>query len=362
MAPLNSTLLLVRGSALHNEIRAGLVVAPVSFNQDVKALVPDKSVSPKYLTFYILGMKDALLKLVSSAGNSAGVLDTELVKNFKFLRPELEEQKAIAKALSDVDELIASLEKLIAKKRDIKTATMQQLLTGKKRLPGFGEGKGYQQTELGEIPEDWIITKLGDLFEITSSKRVFQSEWKNRGIPFYRARELAVLGENGKVENDLFITQGMYDSFKKQYGVPEVGDMLVTGVGTLGKTYVVRDEREFYFKDGNIIWFKMSGKVAAEYIDQLFKTPTVIKQISDSSAGTTVGTYTITDANNTLIPLPSSDEEQMGIGRVLADMDADIFCLRERLEKTKDIKQGMMQELLTGRTRLVDVTEQAKAA
>jgi len=81
--------------------------------------------------------------------------------------PTITEQKAIAKALSDVDELIASLEKLITKKRDIKTATMQQLLTGKKRLPGFGEGKGYKQTELGEIPEDWKIITLGEFADIT---------------------------------------------------------------------------------------------------------------------------------------------------------------------------------------------------
>ena len=152
---------------------------------------------------------------------------------------------------------------------------------------------GYKQTEVGVIPEDWNATRLGDLFEVTSSKRVFQSEWKTYGVPFYRARELAVLGETGKVDNELFITREMYEAFKRSYGVPEVGDMLVTGVGTLGKVYVVAPNHEFYFKDGNIIWFKTAGSVCSDFLRQLYLTPVVKKQIGDGSAGTTVGTYTV---------------------------------------------------------------------
>ncbi len=143
MAPVDSTLLLVRGSALHNEIRAGLVIAPVAFNQDVKALVPNATVEPKFLTYYILAHSEELLKLVSSAGNSAGVLDTELVQNFKFLKPARPEQRTIAAALSDVDALLAKLDQFIAKKRDLKQAAMQKLLTSQTRLPGFsGEAIG----------------------------------------------------------------------------------------------------------------------------------------------------------------------------------------------------------------------------
>jgi type I restriction enzyme S subunit len=154
MAPVNSTLLLVRGSALHNEIRAGLVVKPVCFNQDVKALIPSANVYPKFLTYSILGRQTQLLDLVSSAGNTAGVLDTKLVQAFKIWLPDVNEQRAIVTALSDVDALIAGLEKLIAKKRDLKQAAMQQLLTGQTRLPGFS----------GE----WAVKRLGDLADMGS--------------------------------------------------------------------------------------------------------------------------------------------------------------------------------------------------
>lgn len=278
-------------------------------------------------------------------------LSLEKLRPYLIPVPPLAEQHAIATALSDMDSLLIALDALIAKKHLIKQGTMQELLTGKKRLPGF-RGKGYKRTDFGNIPDDWEMKRIGDLFEITSSKRVFQSEWRTSGVPFYRARELAVLGEQGYVNNELFITKEMYASYKNIYGVPQKGDMLVTGVGTLGKVYVVSDDREFYFKDGNIIWFKASGTVIPEFLKQLYLTKLIMKQIEDGSAGTTVGTYTISGAKKTVIPYPSLPE-QTTIAEILSDMDAEIATLEARREKTSLLKHGMMQELLTGKIRLV---------
>ena len=102
MAPVGSSLLLVRGSALHNEILCGLVTKPVCFNQDVKALVPNSKVVPVFLTLFIRGFAEAMLKLVSSAGNTAGVLDTKLIKAFAINLPKTEEQNAIASVLTEM--------------------------------------------------------------------------------------------------------------------------------------------------------------------------------------------------------------------------------------------------------------------
>jgi type I restriction enzyme S subunit len=134
MAPVGSTLLLVRGSALHNEILAGLVTKPVCFNQDVKALVPSSSLLPEFLTFCLHGRADELLRLVSSAGNTAGVLDTNVLKAFEILLPETREQKAISAALAEIDAEIAALDMRREKTRAIKQGMMQQLLTGRVRL------------------------------------------------------------------------------------------------------------------------------------------------------------------------------------------------------------------------------------
>ncbi len=119
------------------------------------------------------------------SGNAITRLTLEKIRNLKLYVPSFGEQTAIAKVLSDVDALIASLEKLIAKKQAIKTATMQQLLTGKKRLPGFGEGKGYKQTELGEIPEDWGIDKIGNILSITTGDKNTQDRIAEGYYPFF---------------------------------------------------------------------------------------------------------------------------------------------------------------------------------
>lgn len=204
---------------------------------------------------------------------------------------------------------------------------------------------GFKQTEIGLMPKDWQVKRLGELFEITSSKRVFQSEWKTEGIPFYRARELAILGESGYVNNELFISREMYETYRNIYGVPKIGDMLVTGVGTLGKVYVVSDDHKFYFKDGNIIWFQISGKVRSEFLKQLYLTELITKQISDASAGTTVGTYTISGAKKTAIPFPSLAEQE-AIAEPLRDVDILIESLEQLIVKKRYVKYGTMQELL----------------
>jgi len=134
MAPVGATLLLVRGSALHNEILAGLVTKPVCFNQDVKALVPIPSVFPKFLTFLLHGKAGELLKRVTSAGNTAGVLDTGILRAFEVWLPERPEQEAISALLTDIDAEITALEARRSKTRAIKQGMMQQLLTGRVRL------------------------------------------------------------------------------------------------------------------------------------------------------------------------------------------------------------------------------------
>src|SRR5699024_6518191 len=115
---------------------------------------------------------------------------------------------------------------------------------------------GYKWTEVGIIPDDWNIACLGDFYEIKSSKRVLQKDWRRYGVPFYRTREVAVLAEEGQVNNELHISEELYSSYAKKYGVPKPGDVLVTGIGTIGKMYVVPDDRKFYFKDASIIWLR----------------------------------------------------------------------------------------------------------
>ncbi len=119
-------------------------------------------------------------------GSTFRRVNVQQIKNLVVPMPRPEEQRSIAQALSDVDHLIAALDKAIAKKRHLKTATMQQLLTGKKRLPGFGEGKGYQQTEVGAIPEDWSVFKFSDIMRLITCGIAATPQYvvEGRGYPF----------------------------------------------------------------------------------------------------------------------------------------------------------------------------------
>jgi type I restriction enzyme S subunit len=135
MAPLESTLVLVRGSALHSEIRASLVTAPVCFNQDVKALVPSAKIVPKFLTYSIHGNADRLLRLVTSAGNTAGVLDTAVLKSFAIWLPDRDEQQRVVAMFDDVTRDLDVLSERLVKAKCIKQGMMQELLTGRTRLP-----------------------------------------------------------------------------------------------------------------------------------------------------------------------------------------------------------------------------------
>ena len=158
-------------------------------------------------------------------------------------------------------------------------------------------------------PKGFEITTIDQLFSVGSSKRVFQKDWKSSGIPFYRARELVKLSEQGYVDNELFITEEMYQDYATRYGVPQAGDIMVTGVGTLGICYLVQPDDKFYYKDGNTLCFHSLGRIDSRFVVECYKMPFVREQIDVNSGGSTVGTYTIETACNTKIFNPPMDEQ-----------------------------------------------------
>ncbi len=211
--------------------------------------------------------------------------------------------------------------------------------------------QGYKQTEIGVIPEDWDVRTLETLYNITSSKRVFQSQWRKGGIPFYRAREIAVMSEGKPAPEDLYIDVILYDLYTRQYGSIKKDDVLITGVGTLGKVYVVKENDQFYFKDGNIIWLQFKGGFSSQYLKHQYDMPVLINQVFGNAGGSTVATYTITNAKSTKVPIPPLDEQER-IAEALSDVDSMISSLEKLIAKKKAVKQGAMQELLTGKKRL----------
>ena len=250
------------------------------------------------------------------------------IKQIFTALPPVEEQTAIANALSDIDALIAELEKLIEKKQAIKTATMQQLLTGRTRLPEFanhpdGTQKAYKQTEIGEIPEDWEVMLLGNCSSFIGSGKT--STKSNGDYPLYGST-------------------GIIGSCKTSEYNGEA--LLVARVGAnAGKLNFVDGE---YGVSDNTILVKIKQENNLHFIRYLL----IRKNLNNLVFGSGQPLITGTQLKEIALPLPSR-KEQTAIVNILSDMDEEIQSLQQRLDKTRQVKQGMMQELLTGKTRLI---------
>ena len=198
------------------------------------------------------------------------------------------------------------------KKKDIKNDTI--IFKGEDNLhyEKFQDGtvKCIEDEIPFEVPEGWCWCRLRDLLNVCSSKRVLQSDWKNEGIPFYRAREIVKLSENDFVENDLFISKEHYLELEKNYGIPQSGDLMVSGVGTIGKVYIVKPEDQFYYKDASVLCFENRNKMlVSKFAKILLESSFVQSQMRENSKGTTVDTITISAAMNYLCIVPPQNEQ-----------------------------------------------------
>ncbi len=192
---------------------------------------------------------------------------------------------------------------------------------------------------------EWEIKKVEEFFDVKSSKRVLQKDWTNKGIPFYRTRELVSLKNNEPFNSEIYISENLYTELKTKYGVPVEDDFLISGVGTLGICYQVKANDEFYFKDGNVLWFKLEGDLYSTYFKYCFESEHIQKQINAQTSKSTVGTYTIQNARLTKFWYPPIYKEQQKIASCLSSLDDLITAHNDKLEALKGHKKGLMQNL-----------------
>ena len=170
--------------------------------------------------------------------------------------------------------------------------------------------------QYGKMPKRWAMCKIGDLFDIVSAKRVLKSDWQSCGIPFYRAREIVQLHNEGKADKDLFITEQLFLELKEKYGIPTVGDIMLSAVGSIGYTYIVNKNDMFYYKDASVLCLRNINNLNSSYFSLLFETTFVKEQMYDNSRGTTVDTITIEKLRKYSIPLPPLAEQQRIVAKI----------------------------------------------
>jgi type I restriction enzyme S subunit len=215
------------------------------------------------------------------------------------------------------------------------------------------DSKKVPKLRFPEFADEWQLNKLGDLVDISSSKRVLQKDWVSSGVPFYRTREIVSLAKHNPFSTPIFINESMYNDISKKYGVPKKGDLLATGVGSIGEIYLVNNDDKFYFKDGNVLWFKQSSKLDSSYLYQAFRTRFIQKQIEDNASVTTVATFTIDGAKKTEIYRPGKPEQQK-IADFLTAVDDKIATIEKRVELLQKYKKGVMQQIFSQKIRFKD--------
>ena len=245
VAPIGEKLVMRKGDVLFGKRRAyqkKVAIAPFDgiFSAHGMVLRPkedvvDKDFFPLFISSdYFL---DAAIKI--SVGSLSPTINWKDLKTLEFELPSLEEQRKLAEVLWSINDTLDAYKKLLE---------MTDQLVKSQFIEMFGD--------VVNNTRHWPECSLGDKAEIGSSKRIFAREYVASGVPFYRSKEIIELGKGLSPSVELYITKERYEEIRKKYGVPQVGDILMTAVGTIGKFWTVQSEQPFYYKDGNLVYIR----------------------------------------------------------------------------------------------------------
>lgn len=310
---------------------------PAYINQHIALIRFDPSETcGKFIGYFLASSgPQRLFRGLTDQGAKAG-MSLSTVRRIEIVHPQLKEQQAIASALSDVDALIGALDKLIAKKRAIKLGTMQQLLTGKIRLKGF--------------TSEWRDCVLSDIGAFSKGRGIRRDQVSDDGIPCVR------YGEIYTRYNDYVVAPVSRISPSVAAGAKPIqhGDILFAGSGEtaeeIGKCIAYLGTDQAYAGGDVIVLSPISDDPL--YLGHLLNQKTISEQKARLGQGDAVVHISSRNLGTIKIKIPKTDE-QRAIAAFLSDLDAAIAVLERRRDKTKAIKHGMMQALLTGRIRLV---------
>lgn len=286
-------------------------------------------------TFFFSPAFSDYLNSVSHVGTIAHYTITQLEET-PITLPCVSEQQKIGDYFRNIDSLITLHQRKCDKLIQFKAAML------KKMFPQNGADK--PELRFKGFTDAWEQRKLGELMEITSVKRIHQSDWTDSGVRFLRARDIVAVSKNEEVSEPLFISQEKYDEYSALSGKVKIGDLLVTGVGTIGVPMLINNEEPLYFKDGNIIWFKNEDRIDGEFFYHSFNGSFIQNFIKESAGIGTVGTYTIESGKKTPILLPTQKDEQQKIGTFFSQLDTLITLHQRKCDKYKSIKAGLIRK------------------
>lgn len=292
-------------------------------NQGFKNLICSDQVFNQYLFWFLKGKNKYLNTL--GRGATFKEISKSIVESVQIPLPPINEQKRIAKNLDMVSQIIKQYKKQLTEWDRLIQSVFYQI---------FGDPINNEKK--------WEAKKLGDICDITSSKRIFESEYVEEGIPFYRTKEIVELSKGSKVTTELFISNQRYKEIISKYEVPQIGDLLVSAVGTIGVIWVVNQESPFYFKDGNLLWIKRKGDITSVFLKYLLQL-LIEYYKKDITTGSTYSALTIVklkQMNAYIPPLPLQNQ----FSKIVAKIEAQKLNVQKVLAQTQDLFESLMQE------------------
>ncbi|HEV7566475.1 MAG TPA: restriction endonuclease subunit S [Microbacteriaceae bacterium] len=330
------TLLLALYGATAGVCAVSELVAAI--NQAVLAIIP-RSVDTEYLYQYLTSAKDDLIRTYTQGGQPN--LSGGIVKSFTVpVPPTEEEQRAIATTLSDVDALLGGLDRLVTKKRALRQAAMQQLLTGETRLPGFHS----EWEPLNMARNSLLKARIGWQGLTTAEYLASGTHYLVTGTDFSAGRV--------NWETCPFVAADRYEQDRNIQLCPH--DVLVTKDGTIGKVAFVDELPGPATLNSGVFVIRPRGSAyEARFLFHILASTVFEDFLTKLAAGSTISHLYQKDFVSFAFLAPPTLEEQSAIAEALDDMAAELAALEVRRDKTRDLKRAMMQQLLTGKTRLV---------
>lgn len=277
-----------------------------------------------------------------AAGSTVRNLNIALVSSVEVPILPLPEQQRI---VSILNECFAAIDKA--------KANAEQNLKNAKEL-----FESYLQGVFENGNENWEVNCLDELGTITSSKRIYKSEYVKNGVPFYRTKEIKELSNGKPITLELFISRERYEQIKQSFGVPKIGDLLMSAVGTIGEIMVIENEDEFYFKDGNIVWFKDFEKLDTNYLK--YALTAFVEKIKSLAIGAAYSALTIEKLNKYQIAFPRTIDEQQTIVRQLDALRAETQKLeavyQKKIADLEELKKSILQKAFAGELTDKEVT------
>lgn len=305
---------------------------PMATNQGCKGLIPNSQIEHKFLYYFLSSIVDLLNSL--GTGATFKELSGGKLKEVKIPFPSEPEQKRIVAILDEAFENIAAAK-----------ANAEQNQKSAREL-----FESHLQAVFTQRGDGWVEKKLGDVFEIGSSKRIMETEWTSSGVPFYGGKEIVKLAKFGSVVSNAYISDEKYREYASKYDMPRKDDILITARGTIGVGYIVQEGDRFYYKDGNIISMRGITPTNPHFILYAFRSNVVADQFGDLS-GTTVRHLPIEKAKELVLRMPGF-AAQNSVVEAIREIEAETQRLesiyKQKIAALDELKKALLHKAFAG--------------